>query len=649
MTSVPASAETPLPRERVGIGSAGTIFSCLRDAFFARKSRCLRSRGAARYHADSLDKQMKWTHTEADPRAALVLQEDLALLPSIASILVKMGFRDAASAEKFLSPKLASVTNPFLIPNLETAAQRIVRAIDGLEQISIVGDYDVDGVTAVTLLVSFLRRFGLHPQYFVPRRKEEGYGLSPAIISRALGRRRPKLFFALDCGTNAVGPVDELRSRGIDVIVVDHHRSKTSAAPDAILVNPNSTFTAAPDFSSMCTVGLMFKVLHGVLKILRERHDPRAFDIILREYLDLVALGTITDISPLVGENRTLVWFGLRQIKNTKRKGMRALVAASNIADTADIHPVDVSHRIGPRINASGRLADAALPVELFLCENEGRCEELARQLSEMNRDRQKIEHVIYEEALAQIAPDAARRNALLACGNWHAGVVGIVAGKLARRFNRPCIVLGIEGDIAKGSGRSVPGVNLVEVLRPYGDKLDSWGGHPMAVGVSVEVEGVEDFREYFDRAVGEAISGTSAAGTSAAAGAFGENTLEIAAWIEPGDITAELFDQIAQLSPFGEGNPEPIFGVHNVVMPSRCIAFGENNFRFQIVLPNFSRLGVVAWHKTEGVPAAGTCADLAVRLSWNNYNGRKYQQAELVAWRPTEKVAVPAARRPRR
>lgn len=571
---------------------------------------------------------MKWIHTESDVQLAHELQDALALLPPIASVLVKTGYADVERAEKFLSPKLAHVTDPFLIPNLETAAERIMRAIDAQETVSVVGDYDVDGVTAVTLLVSFLRRFGLRPHYFVPRRKDEGYGLSTAIVDRVLTRERPSLFFALDCGTNANDQVERLRSRGIDVVIVDHHRSKTAEAPDAILVNPNSAFSAAPDFSPMCTAGLMFKVLHGVLKIMRSRRDPRSFDIILREYLDLVALGTITDISPLVGENRTMVWFGLRQMKNTKRKGLRALISASNIADTADILPVDISHRIGPRINASGRLADAALPVEMFLCENEKRCAELARELSEMNRDRQEIERGIYDEAMAQIEADVPHRNALLACGEWHPGVVGIVAGKLSRHFNRPCVVLGIEGNLAKGSGRGVPGLNLIDVLRPYGDELDSWGGHPMAVGISVEVSKVAEFREYLDRAVGEALA-------KAGAGDVNERTLDIAAWLSPADITAELFDQIEQLSPFGEGNPEPVFGIRNIVMPSGAIVFGGDNFRFQILLPNFSRLGVVAWHKPEGVPAAGTRVDLAVRLSWNNYNGRKYQQAELVAWRP--------------
>ncbi len=573
---------------------------------------------------------MKWVCTETDDRALHALREELGLLPSVAAVLAKMGFGNLEKAERFLAPKLSHVTDPFLIPNLEAAAMRLVQAIDARDSVAIIGDYDVDGVTAVTLLMSFLRRFGLDPKYYVPLRTGEGYGLSTAIVRRALARERPALFFVLDCGTNAVEQVAELRSRGIDVVIVDHHRSKTPAPPDALLVNPNSAFFSAPDYSPMCTVGLTFKVLHGVLKIMRSRRDPRSFDIILREYLDLVAMGTITDISPLVGENRTMVWFGLRQMKNTKRKGLRALIKASNIADTADISPVDVSHRIGPRINASGRLADASLPIELFLCRDEESCAEFARELSEMNRDRQEIERGIYEEALAQVEADAGTRHALLACGEWHPGVVGIVAGKLARQFNRPCIVLGIEDGLAKGSGRSVPGVNLVDVLRPYGDKLDSWGGHPMAVGVSVDVGNVAEFREYFDRAVGEALNASAAENSS-------ERELEIAAWLDPEDITSELFDQISQLSPFGEGNPEPIFGIRDIVMPRGVISFGGDNFRFQLVLPNFSRLGVVAWHKPGTVPAAGTRVELAVRLSWNNYNGRKYQQAELVEWRPAE------------
>ena len=571
---------------------------------------------------------MKWVHTEADASALHDIQEELGLLPAVAAVLVKSGYGRIPDAEKFLSPKLSHITDPFRVPNLEKAAHRIVRAIDRGEKIAICGDYDVDGVTSTTLLVSILREFGLRPHYFIPRRKEEGYGMSPEIVNRALAEGKPDLFFALDCGTNATEEVERLAELGCDVVIVDHHRSKTPEPPRAVLVNPNSSFSAAPEFSALCTAGLIFKVIHGFLKLLRFRNDERAFNIILREYLDLVAMGTITDISPLQGENRTMTWFGLKQMRNTKREGLKALISASNIADTADILPVDVSHRIGPRINASGRLADAALPVEMFLCRNPKRCAAFAAQLNEMNRDRQEIERVIFEEALAQVEAAGTDRNALLACGDWHPGVVGIVAGKLARRFNRPCIVLGIEGDSAKGSGRSVDGVNLIEVLKPYGDAmLEAWGGHPMAVGITVDVAKVAAFREVFDRAVGEYQEKNY--------GEFPEIVLEIAEWLDVADLTPELFDQIARLSPFGEGNPEPIFGLRGVEMPTGTVCFGESNFRFQIVLPTLARLGVVAWHKADRIPPAGTRVDLALKLSWNNYNGRRYQQAELIDWRP--------------
>lgn len=570
---------------------------------------------------------MKWIYTEADASAVHDIREELGLLPAVAAVLVKSGYGRIDDAEKFLTPKLSHITDPFKVPNLETAALRIIQAIDRKEQIAICGDYDVDGVTATTLLVSILREFGLNPHYFIPRRKEEGYGMSPEIVNRALSKGTPKLFFALDCGTNALEEIDRLVDLGCDVIVVDHHRSKTAEPPRAILVNPNSSFSPAPEFSPLCTAGLIFKVIHGFLKLLRLRNDERAFNIILREYLDLVAMGTITDISPLVGENRTMTWFGLKQMRNTRREGLRALISASNIADTADILPVDISHRIGPRINASGRLADAALPVEMFLCSNPKRCAAFAEQLNEMNRNRQEIERGIFEEALAQVKAAGTDCNALLACGDWHPGVVGIVAGKLARQFNRPCIVLGIEGDSAKGSGRSVEGINLIEVLKPFGDRLlEAWGGHPMAVGITVDTNNVAELRETFDRAVGEYQKKNN--------GEFSEIAIEIAAWLETRDLTPELFDQIASLSPFGEGNPEPVFGLRNVEMPADVMIFGEKNFRFQIVLPSLARLGVVAWHKSHRLPAPGTRIDLALKLSWNNYNGRKYQQAELIDWR---------------
>ncbi len=570
---------------------------------------------------------MKWVCHDADSSAVHKIEEGLELLPPIAAILVKSGYGRIKDAEKFLSPKLSQISDPFLIPNLQAAASRIVEAIDKQQSVSICGDYDVDGVTSTTLLITVLRKFGMEPKFFIPRRKGEGYGMSPEIVKRILASGTPDLFFALDCGTNATDEIKTLRKSGSDVIIIDHHRSKTSTPPDAILVNPNSTFSLAPKFSTLCTVGLMFKVISGVSELLRERRGKRAVKIALREYLDLVAMGTITDISPLVGENRTMVSLGLKQLRNTKNEGLKALVSASKIADTADILPTDISHRIGPRINASGRLADASLPVEMLLCTNPEKCKKYADELNAMNRERQEIEQVIFKEALAQVEANGTNRNALLACGNWHQGVVGIIAGKLARQFNRPCIVLGAEGSLAKGSGRSVEGINLIEVLKPFGDEiLEAWGGHPMAVGITAAVDQVDKLRELFDESVGKYQADNN--------GEFPEESLEIAAWLEPSDLTPELFDQISKFSPFGEGNPEPVFGVRGITMPKEVVTFGDENFRFQLSLPSIYRLGVVAWHKASKIPPAGAKIDVALKLSWNNYNGRKYHQSELVDWR---------------
>ncbi len=577
---------------------------------------------------------MKWNFQEANENEVHELVEELGLLPPIAGILSKKGLGNAAAAEKFLSPKLSNVRDPFEIPNLEKAAKRLVEALEKNQKIAICGDYDVDGVTSTTLLVSVLREFGNDPKFYIPRRKTEGYGMSPEIVKRVLEDGVPELFFALDCGTNALEEIEILRSRGSEVVVVDHHRSKTETAPNAILVNPNSNFSAAPEFSPLCTAGLIFKVIHGLLKLLRARGNEKAFKIVLREYLDLVAMGTITDIAPLVDENRIMTLFGLKQLRNSSREGLRALIDASGIADTADILPVDVSHRLGPRINASGRIADAILPVEMFLCSDAAKCRELASELNEMNRSRQGIEKTVLEEALAQAKAAGTTKNAILAYGNWHQGVVGIVAGKLARQFNRPSIVLGIEGKTAKGSGRSVPKINLIEVLKPFGDEiLDAWGGHPMAVGITVPVENLEIFRERLDSEVEKFLS-------KSALGSVPEETLEIAAWLKISELSPELFDQISKLSPFGEGNPAPIFGVKNVKIPAGTIKFGDENYRFSLSLPNFARLGIVAWRQEKPLPSAGTPVDLALKLSWNNYNGRKYQQAELVSWRLAEEIS---------
>jgi single-stranded-DNA-specific exonuclease len=569
---------------------------------------------------------MRWTYAPLPADAVEALSREAGVNRVLAELLLRAGVSESAAVAGFLDPSLAGLGDPFLLPNLETAAARLHAAIDAGESVVVLGDYDVDGVTSTALLVAVLRHFGLNPRFVVPRRAEDGYGLSRSAIDRALEPGQPRLFVALDCGTNSHDEVAYLLDRGIDVVVVDHHRSKERALDRGLLVNPHTAGAedGADGGRNLCTVGLVFKVLHGLLKRLRAANHPAALRIKLRDYLDLVALGTVADLVPLVGENRILARQGLRILQETRRPGLRALMDVAGIRPGQDLLPVDVSFRLGPRINASGRLADAALSVELLLSDDIRFCFETARQLDLFNRERQEIEREITDRAERAIETHfAADPGIVLFDESWHPGVVGIVAGRVTRKYNRPCIVLGNEGDMAKGSGRSIHGINLVEVLGTCGEQLASWGGHPMAVGVVLAKDRLEAFRGRFNEAV-----------RTASGGGLAEAELDIAAWLLPEQIGERLMGEITALHPFGQGNPEPVFGVRGVVLAQAPTVFKEVHFRFQLDDGRGRRLHGVAWKMARRLPPPGVPLDLAVELAWNHYNDRKLLQLELIDWR---------------
>lgn len=572
---------------------------------------------------------MRWTHTPVPAAEVEALSKSAGFSPVLAELLLRAGYRDAESATQFLQPVLASLNDPFLLRNLDAGAARLAVAIAKRETLVVLGDYDVDGVSSTALLVSILRRFDLQPRFVVPRRSEDGYGLSRSAIDRALEKGKPALFIALDCGTNSHEEINYLREQGIDVMVIDHHRSKEDAVWQGILINPHvqadDTGADAP-WRNLCTVGLVFKLVHGLLKQLRSENHPVAHRIKLRDYLDLVAMGTIADLVPLLGENRIMARHGLRILQSTLRPGLRALMDVAGLRPGQDIMPVDISFRLGPRINASGRLADAALSVELLLSEDPHFCGETARQLEAFNRERQDIERGITTEAERMIDTQfSALPGIVLFSENWHPGVVGIVAGRVTRKYNRPCVVLGNEGDLAKGSGRSIDGINLVEVLGTCCEHLLSWGGHPMAVGVSLPKVHLETFRLGFAEAV------RASAGNDVA-----ECRLELAVWLTPEQIRESLMEEIEALHPFGQGNPEPIFGVRGVVLRSPPDVFKELHFRFAFEDARGRRLHGVAWKMAHRLPPLGVPLDFAVELKWNHFNDRKLLQLGLIDWRPS-------------
>jgi len=573
---------------------------------------------------------MRWIYTPVPSGEAEDLSRRAGVGPVVAELLVRNGNGDPERAMEFLNPDLARLGDPFLVANVVPAVSRLRSAIAGRERVVVLGDYDVDGVSSTALLVSILRRFGLDPSFVVPRRSEDGYGLSRSAIDRALEVGKPALFIALDCGTNSHDEVAYLAGQGIDVLVIDHHRSKDRALGQGLLINPHvgaAGKPAQPAWQNLCTVGLVFKLLQGRLKQLRAENHPVAARIRLRDHLDLVAMGTIADLVPLVGENRILARNGLRILRETARPGLRALMEVSGIPLGQEIQPVDISFRLGPRINASGRLADAALSVELLLSEDEAFSRETARQLDAFNRERQDIERRITEDAERMIEDSyLADAGIVLFSEAWHPGVVGIVAGRVSRQYNRPCIVLGNEGDMAKGSGRSVDGLNLVDILAGCNEGLSSWGGHPMAVGVSLPKAEISAFRGRFAEAV-----------ASVAGGGIADAKLRIAAWLKPEQVTEELMNELEALHPYGQGNPEPVFGLRAVALRRRPEVFKARHFRFWLEDDRGRGISGVAWKMADRIPPTGVSCDMAVELNWNFFNDRRSLQLELIDWRESQ------------
>ena len=571
---------------------------------------------------------MLWTSIHTDQKAASTLVECLGVSNVTAQLLVQREIATPELAEDFLRPRLAQLDNPFAMTNLEAAVTRIEQAIEKKESVVVFGDYDVDGVTSTVQLVSMLRTLELEPRFSVPRRLEEGYGLSHDAIDRIFDGEIPQLFIALDCGTNAHEPIAYLRELGVEVIIVDHHQTKTQAPEDCIFVNPHVNDTEDAPWRDLCTAGLVFKLLHGLLKHRREAADPRVEGIQLQDYLDLVAMGTIADLVPLHGENRILSWYGLRHLRANGRTGIRALAEVAGIDGGQEMASSDISFKIAPRINASGRIADASLPIDLLLQDNYGNCRKIAEELDSMNKERQAIERGIAGEAQRRAEAEFPDAPGIVLFGeDWHPGVVGIVASRVSRHFHKPSVILGSEGDEAKGSGRSVASVNLVDVFQRCSHLLGHWGGHPMAAGVSLKATDVKAFTECYIQSLKELYPD-----------GLPEPSLKISAWLQSHDLGEPLLEELDRLHPFGQGNPEPVFGVRDIVLEEAPITFGDGNFRFRLPGDAGARRGVsgIAW-RLGAPPEVGQPIDLAVKFSWNYWRDSRHPQVTLVDWKPSE------------
>ncbi len=557
---------------------------------------------------------LRWILPEpCDGEASRRLAAELGVPLFIAEMLCRRGFSDAAEAARFLDPKLKDLSDPFLLPNMAAAIERLLRAIDRQERIVLYGDYDVDGVTSLALLTRILRAFGAEPQCFLPGRMDEGYGLTPDGVARCLSTLQPQLLVAVDCGTASHKEIASLRGSGVDVVVLDHHES-TGAPPECVaVVNPK----LGAQFRYLCSAGIAFKVAHALLK----RRPLPGLD--LREYLDYVALGTVADLVPLIGENRTLVRRGLAQLGVTRWPGIRALKEVAAIK--APVSAGDVGFKLAPRMNAAGRLGTAQDALNLLLAESGGEAVPLAESLEVQNRERRAVEDAVLTEAETQLAECFVQsRDAAVVVGGagWHPGVIGIVASRIMKRYHRPTLVIGFdENGVGKGSGRSIDGLSLVETLAECSHLLERHGGHEMAAGLTVRHASFAEFRVHFSQCARRRLTDEQL-----------QPRLKVDAELRLSDIKMPLLVQYEALQPFGMGNGRPLFFSRGVTVASEPRVMKEKHL--SLTLRQGSSEIRAVWFGAAEETLPRTPWDVAFDIERNEYQGIVTPQMQIRAVR---------------
>ena len=500
------------------------------------------------------------------------LNRQLPLL--VRKLLAQRGISGRESAQRFLKPRLADLGDPFAMREMDAAVERIFRAADNGEHVCIYGDYDVDGVSSVTLLYTILRAYGIRTDYFIPVRTREGYGLSEEGMANAIAKcgETPGLIIAVDCGTSSVEEVAWLQAQGIDVVILDHHEASTQGRPPAVAV-VNAKLEEDSPFTYLCSAGVVFKLAHAMLK---ERRLPK-FD--LKQYLDVVAIATVADIVPLVEENRLLTRHGLRVMESGGNIGIQAINRVTNLNRRPSAS--HVSFRIGPRLNAAGRMDNPLDALNLLMTRDTAVAMELAERLEMHNRARQQEEEKIRHEAMEMLSHTfSPKRDSVIVLGSrtWHPGVVGIVASLLMRRYHKPTFVISLdENGIGKGSGRSIPGVSLVQAIHACADTLISGGGHDMAAGLVIHEDMIDAFRARFDAFVKESVDPSRLT-----------PVLNVDAEVSFPELTLELLDSYELLEPFGNSNPQPVFMSRNVMLTDAPRHLQGNHLRLGLRQGNY-------------------------------------------------------------
>lgn len=564
-----------------------------------------------------------WRIHEPDLSQVTRLATDINVSTIIAQLLVNRGLSEPAAANRFLSSSLADIHDPFLLLGVDRAVERLVAAYSKGEVVCVYGDYDVDGVSSVALLISFFRTIGLDCFYHIPKRLEDGYGLSSEGVETA-ARRGAKVIVTVDCGITAGKESILCASLGIDLIITDHHAPGDIIPRAYAVVNPHQPGCPFP-CKSLAGVGVAFNLLIALRSRLR---DEGVFvgsgEPDLRHYLDLVALGTVADIVPLLDENRIFVKYGLAELSQSSRVGILALKRVAGVDGPVGCGAV--GFRLAPRLNAAGRLADASLGVELLLSSDPDTADDIASLLDASNAERQALEQEILSDVVRRIKDEPLlenRKSIVLASSEWHPGIIGIVASRIVDIFHRPTVLIALDGGNGRGSGRSIPKFNLHDALHACSEHLLKFGGHKYAAGLSIDESTLEAFVERFDEIARGVLADSDLT-----------PELKIDGELSDDEITLDLANEIEGLSPFGMGNPEPVFMTRGAAIHSRRIV-GDKHLKLSLTVgrKRFDAIGFNMAKREELPPIL----DIAFSLDINEWNGRRRLQLRLRDFRAAE------------
>ena len=540
--------------------------------------------------------------------------------PAVASILINRNIFSTEDVSNFFNTSLNHLSPPFSIKDMDAAVDRILEAIAHKEKILIFGDYDVDGITATTLLLEFLRSVDADVSYYIPHRITEGFGLKKTHISDVAMPNGIHLIITVDCGSDGQDAVKAARNAGIDVIITDHHMISNTIPPAVAVVNPKRN-DCLSGFRDLAGVGVAFYLLICLRKKLRDtnfwkdRPEPN-----LKNYCDLVALGTLADVVPLTRENRILIKAGMNIIRSSQRPGLNALIEVCRINKHA-IDTDDIVFYLAPRLNSAGRIDQASTAVELLTAKNIETARKIAHSLNRLNQDRRNIENKILTQVHNHLTknPHLLRKNTLvLVHQDWHLGILGIVASRLMKKYFRPVVLITTADGIGKGSARSIPEVNLYEGLSACAENIENFGGHPMAAGLKIKTENIDRFKIRFENIVSRMAKPVDFI-----------PKIAIDCRLDFVNISDKLMDELESLKPFGIANHEPLFMTKKVnIVSSKCV--GDHHRQMvleQKIGKTIKTFNAIQFNVDTQIPLKDTFDQIAYRLRWNRWNGRKNAQ----------------------